>query len=398
MVKSDPRRGTLEVNWTASSSSSSSSGSAGVLKLEWKDRRTRQVVDSLTIFPEDDCTYTKVDTGSGRDGDRVYLLQYGNASDRRFFFWMQEKEEGNEDEDHCVKINTFMAEPERAAAVANGEDADADAIGEGEKKGSGNGGKKDGSGSSNANTSGALDSNALMSIMQGLNAGEDNASGTAAAPQVQVDALSNILENLGMPQNNASASTNTSTASDAPATNTATPAPSVTPSATTSTTGGLTLSDLQGAMAGLATTSPPSSTLQPPGPPLHEVVSPSNIIQSGILDNPTTKQKLISLLPENQRTEEKLMENLSSPQVQQCLKSLQAALLDDEAGVNSILANFQLRPEDGAIAMAAGNPIQAFLDCVLKSAQRETAEQEQQQQDGDGDEDDNGEGDADMKE
>ena len=92
------------------------------------------------------------------------------------------------------------------------------------------------------------------------------------------------------------------------------------------------------------------------------------------------------------------MENLSSPQVQQCLKSLQAALLDDEAGVNSILANFQLRPEDGAIAMAAGNPIQAFLDCVLKSAQRETAEQEQQQQDGDGDEDDNGEGDADMKE
>lgn len=398
MVKSDPRRGTLEVNWTASSSSSSSSGSAGVLKLEWKDRRTRQVVDSLTIFPEDDCTYTKVDTGSGRDGDRVYLLQYGNASDRRFFFWMQEKEEGNEDEDHCVKINTFMAEPERAAAVANGEDADADASGEGEKKGSGNGGKEDGSGSSNANTSGALDSNALMSIMQGLNAGEDNASGTAAAPQVQVDALSNILENLGMPQNNASASTNTSTASDAPATNTATPAPSVTPSATTSTTGGLTLSDLQGAMAGLATTSPPSSTLQPPGPPLHEVVSPSNIIQSGILDNPTTKQKLISLLPENQRTEEKLMENLSSPQVQQCLKSLQAALLDDEAGVNSILANFQLRPEDGAIAMAAGNPIQAFLDCVLKSAQRETAEQEQQQQDGDGDEDDNCEGDADMKE
>ena len=132
--------------------------------------------------------------------------------------------------------------------------------------------------------------------MQGLNAGEDNASGTAAAPQVQVDALSNILENLGMPQNNASASTNTSTASDAPATNTATPAPSVTPSATTSTTGGLTLSDLQGAMAGLATTSPPSSTLQPPGPPLHEVVSPSNIIQSGILDNPTTKQKHDAML------------------------------------------------------------------------------------------------------
>merc|ERR1712038_1472034 len=75
-------------------------------------------VDSLTIFPEDECTYSKVDTG--REGDRVYLLQYGNNSERRFFFWMQEKEEGNEDEDNCVKINMYMADPSEAAAVANG--------------------------------------------------------------------------------------------------------------------------------------------------------------------------------------------------------------------------------------------------------------------------------------
>jgi 26S proteasome regulatory subunit N13 len=381
MVKADPRRGTLEVNWTASSSSrSSSSGAAGVLKLEWKDRRTRAVVDSLTIFPEDDCTYSRVDTGAGREGDRVYLLQYGNASDRRFFFWMQEKEEGNQDEDHCVKINTFMAEPERAAAVANGEDIDASPSEE--EKSSATGGKNDsGSSAANTNASGALDSNALMSIMQGLNAGEENANASgeeSAAGGVQVDALSNILENLGMPQNAASA--NTSTDSDTNAAvasaesetaSTATPAPSATPNTTAAVTGGLTLSDLQGAMAGLATTSPPAAPRQTVGPPLHEVVSPANILQSGILNDPATKAKLISLLPENQRTEEKLMENIQSPQVQQCLKSLQSLLLEDEASVNSILANFQLRPEDGAIAMAAGNPIQAFLDCVLKRAQRE---------------------------
>ena len=86
----------MEVNWTQSTSS------VGVLKIEWKDRRTRSVIDSLSIFPEDNCTYSKVDTG--RPNDRVYYLQYGNASERRFFFWMQDKEEGNLDEENCVKM------------------------------------------------------------------------------------------------------------------------------------------------------------------------------------------------------------------------------------------------------------------------------------------------------
>ena len=80
------------------------------------------------------------------------------------------------------------------------------------------------------------------------------------------------------------------------------------------------------------------------------------------------------------------MENLRSPQVKQCLKSLSAALCDDEGGsmdsFNSILANFQLKPEDGMLAMAAGNPIEAFLQCVLASVQREKDE-EVKEEDGD---------------
>jgi|AntRauTorckE5430_2_1112549.scaffolds.fasta_scaffold00246_8 hypothetical protein len=383
MVSADPRRGTLEVNWTASSSSNPSS-SAGVLKLEWKDRRTRAVVDSLTIFPEDDCTYSKVDTGTGRESDRVYLLQYGNASDRRFFFWMQEKEEENADEDHCVKINTFMADPEEAAAVANGETREPK-----EDDDDNNDSKKGNDKRANdANASGALDSNALQAIMQGLNssAAATEANNTETSP-AQVDALSSILGNLGMPQTNA-ASANASAASidtDAAIVPTATPT-------TTTGSGGLTLTDLQGAMAGLATTSPSSAfgSQQPPGPPLSEVVTPENILESGILDNEQVKAKLIELLPDDQRSEEHLMENLRSPQVKQCLKSLSAALCDDEGGsmdsFNSILANFQLRPEDGAIAMMSGNPIQAFLDCILKSVQREKDEEEQNtKEDEDGD-------------
>lgn len=410
MVTADPRRGTLEVSWTPAGSSGNGGGSSnnasgggsgggssnGMLKLEWKDRRTRAVVDSIKVFPEDECTYSKVMTGTGpeREGDRVYLLQFGNQSERRFFFWMQDKLEGNVDEENCVKINTFMADADAAAAAANGEDNESDS-----KKDSAS---KKGSGSADATQAGTaggtLDNEALMSIMQGLNTNnsDENNSGSGEAPQV--DALSNILENLGMPQPRATgagvatendATSASATPAPAAADPTSTPAPTsintATPSAPApkaSSTGGLTLSDLQGAMAGLATTSPPSglplSFAQPqPGPPLSAVVTPENIIESGILNDENIKAKLIEMLPENQRTEDRLIENLRSPQVQQCLKSLTAALCDGEGSMdsfNSILANFQLRPEDGAIAMASGNPVQAFLDCVLKSVQREKDE------------------------
>jgi len=401
MVTADPRRGTLEVSWTPAGSSGNGGGSSnnanasgggsnnGMLKLEWKDRRTRAVVDSIKVFPEDECTYSKVMTGTGpeREGDRVYLLQFGNQSERRFFFWMQDKLEGNLDEENCVKINTFMADADAAAAAASGEDNESGSKKDSTSKGSGS------ADATQAGAGGTLDNEALMSIMQGLNTNnsDENNSGSGEAPQV--DALSNILENLGMPQPRAAAGAAVISASDTPAPAaadpTSTPAPTsintATPSAPApkaSSTGGLTLSDLQGAMAGLATTSPPSglplSFAQPqPGPPLSAVVTPENIIESGILNDENIKAKLIEMLPENQRTEDRLIENLRSPQVQQCLKSLTAALCDDEGSMdsfNSILANFQLRPEDGAIAMASGNSVQAFLDCVLKSVQREKDE------------------------
>jgi hypothetical protein len=139
---------------------------------------------------------------------------------------------------------------------------------------------------------------------------------------------------------------------------------------------GLTLSDLQGAMAGLATTSP--TNLQPlnPTPPLNELVTPASI-STVFLSDEAIKSKLVSLLPEGQQTTEYLEENLRSPQVAQCLKSLSAALADEGMeGFHSILANFQLDPKDGQEALVGGNPIQAFLDCVLKSVEREKSTEE----------------------
>mmetsp|Transcript_8304 Transcript_8304/g.15645 ORF Transcript_8304/g.15645 Transcript_8304/m.15645 type:complete len:453 (+) Transcript_8304:155-1513(+) len=406
LVTPDPRRGTLEVNWTASSASS------GVLKIEWRDRRTRSVVDSLTIFPEDDCTYSKVDTGPGREKDRVYLLQYGNASERRFFFWMQEKEEGNQDEEFCNQINTFMADPEEAAAVARGETTKDKPLQRGNASAVQGGDER-----RNDISTRSIDQNTLQSIMQELgSSGSTAGTGSGVGSQgnrnaSQVDALSNILENLGIPQTSSAASGSVADSS----TTTNAVAPAATASATVSapsTNRGLTLSDLQGAMAGLATTSPIAASASPPnsvygiqrqlppGPPLSQVVTAENVLESGILDNEQVKQKLISLLPENQQSEERLLENLRSPQVRQCLNALSAALCDDQGtsmdNFNSILANFQLRPEDGAIAMMAGNPIQAFLDCVLKSVQREN--EQQQKEDEETKQDGTDDNDAEMKE
>ena len=78
-----------------------------------------------------------------------------------------------------------------------------------------------------------------------------------------------------------------------------------------------------------------------------------------------------------------LRENLRSPQVQQALHSLTMALVgqDDDQGslesYHSIIANFQLTAEDGAAAMASGNPIQAFLDCLLASVTKENESTEE---------------------
>ena len=60
----------------------------GMTQFLWKDRTTQQVdpaCDHL-VFPGD-AKFEKISTG--RDGDRVYSLQFTANASRRFFFWMQ---------------------------------------------------------------------------------------------------------------------------------------------------------------------------------------------------------------------------------------------------------------------------------------------------------------------
>ena len=138
----------------------------------------------------------------------------------------------------------------------------------------------------------------------------------------------------------------------------------------------LTLADLQGAMAGIQN----QAASQPV--PLTEVVTPAAI--SSIMENEGARERLIALLPEEHRSAEFLEENLRSPQVQQTLRALTQALLPDGAGnmdsFYSVLANFSLESADGQEAMAANNPIQAFLDCLLASVKKESEEKDETMQ------------------
>ena len=89
LVEPDARRGELHVVWVTAgtTTATAAAGGGGHLKIEWKDRRTKTVVNSIPIFTAtdniDDATFERVETG--QDGDRVYLLTVGNEN--RHFFW-----------------------------------------------------------------------------------------------------------------------------------------------------------------------------------------------------------------------------------------------------------------------------------------------------------------------
>jgi hypothetical protein len=259
------------------------------LKWEWLDRRENTVVDSFGV--EEGATFERVETPTGR----IYLL-----SNPRTMYWMQDLEE---EDDVVAQVNQFLANPQEAAPEGGDDDA----------------------------------------LMQPMRSSEDNANAN------QVDALSNILENLGMPQQSSSSS-------DAP---------------TAAPVGTLTLADLQGAMA-TATT---DNSLHVA--PLQEVVTSDAI--TSLLEDEAVRMRLMEFLPEEQRSPEHLEENLRSPQVQATLRTLTAAIQPDDVGsmdgYHSVLANFQLDPADGEEALRSGNPIQAFLDCVLASVEKQKEEE-----------------------
>jgi hypothetical protein len=198
------------------------------------------------------------------------------------------------------------------------------------------------------------------------------AAATSSSSASQVDALSSILENLGMPQT-ASASSLDAAGSGVE------PLSSSTNSGSTTTTvrNQLTLADLQGAMASVHQQLPSSTASV--GPSLQDVVSLSAI--DAIMDNPDACQRLIQYLPPEQQSMEYLRENLTSSSMQSTLRVLTQMLLPNNddgnlySGYTNLIANFQLNATDGESALLLEqNPVQAFLNCIIASVEKDNSE------------------------
>uniref|UniRef100_A0A7S4A922 Pru domain-containing protein n=1 Tax=Pseudo-nitzschia australis TaxID=44445 RepID=A0A7S4A922_9STRA len=222
---------------------------------EWFDRRKKKVMDTIRIT--DPVNLERTDVPKSQDADCNDRVYYWKMDSEWRMMWLQDKEE---DPELIGKINKILQEPTKPST--------ADSEGAGEA------------------TTGASDPVSARS------------PSSVSTTTRQVDALSNILENLGMPQGGDQSSKGAVAAA-------------VPVGAAPAGTGGvLTLADLQSAMGGVQTQ---QENTNPPG--LHEVVTPGAI--SCLLENEDVRNRLMQELPEEQRSPEFLESCLRSPQVQQ---------------------------------------------------------------------------------
>jgi 26S proteasome regulatory subunit N13 len=313
------------------------------LEWQWYDRRDKQVLDTIRIT--NPVMLKPVEVPKSQDADQKDHVYYWKLDSEWRMLWLQEKD---------VDAELLIEQANEILKVPNN--------------------------SSNR----PLES----SDRDGPSRGTSSSPGVASTSSVstttrQVDALSSILENLGMPQGGGGASSSTRNQGNLTSSTGTTTASATAPAM--SGGGTLTLADLQNAMGGMAQLQPPpqqqqivssSLSLSNPTPSLSEIVTSDAI--TSLLADANVRQRLLEQLPEGQRTEEFLEENLRSPQIQQTLRSLTAALMPDDHGsmdgYHSVLANFQLDAADGQRALAAGqSPVQAFLDCILANVEKEKA-------------------------
>jgi 26S proteasome regulatory subunit N13 len=379
-VTPDTRRGEIRIVWKISEQS---------LYWEWYDRREKRVDDKhllhsvggavVVVAGNNENSTNSNDLGTmervmnvpnAAPQDRLYVWSRpsstsgGSTSNKPEYrmYWMQDASDEKDDE-IIAKVNQYLLDPASANPTLASTTTTITTAST--------------TNNNNENQRTLTSSSSRTTSRSGVTA----TIGGNIADRQQVDALSNILENLGMPQNESTTTTNNSNNLLASSTSGSTTAPR------SGGAGTLTLADLQGAMAGLQQQAALSSSGGgPPGPPLQELVTPAAI--SSLLENQAVRTRLLEFLPEEQRSPEFLEENLRSPQVQQTLRSLTAALLPDDTGsmdgFHSVLANFNMAEgAQEALQNNSNNPIQAFLECVLKSVEKEGKDDEEEKMDED---------------
>ncbi|KAJ0407388.1 hypothetical protein ATCC90586_000095 [Pythium insidiosum] len=377
-------------------------GDDQLLHFQWVDRQTGASPDDFILFP-DDAAFNKVNTG--REGDRVYLLQYKNSS-RRFFFWMQHKD-ASRDEELVKKVNDYMNNAQPAGGDA---------------------GRSGAGGAGNVQ----LDHNAIMQMLGAMGAGGEAGRGgasAAGAAGVQMADLQNILQNMGLPASHAASSPTTSAASSSQASQSgaasstaattasthadhdmgamdmddmteeellrlaieesmrdanpntvaapvAAPATAAAAGATPATTssspppsalgGAITTEDFQRAMASLQAM---MGQQQPKGISLTKLLSAENV--TPLLQDEASITALLPHLPDGIQNAYELQQTLRSPQFRQSIGSLVSAL--QTGNYHAVLTNFGLDPAAGASKLTYGDSVGAFLDAIQHWADQQDA-------------------------
>lgn len=315
-------------------------------RFQWKDRISNVVDQEINhmIFPGD-ADFIKVNTG--RAEDRVYMLQFTSNTSRRYFFWLQSKDDSN-DEESVRKINEAMNNPQAAEAGAGG-DGDQAAMMQNLLAGLGGPGAGAGAGGDMMGGGGAISPTTTQApgpaAASTASAATSSPAAGAAGNRVQMADLASVLANLP-------------------------PAPSGADAADGGAGGGpISGAALQSAMMGLAQA---QATARQPVIPLQETILAEDVEATGILEDPAVQQALTALLPEGQRSPADLADNLHSPQFQQTLSSLTGALQTEN--FNSIFANFNLDAAAGADALARGNGVEAFLMAIEAQARTQSGD------------------------
>ncbi|CAM9485659.1 unnamed protein product [Phaeothamnion confervicola] len=122
MVTADPRKGQVSLVKGADDD---------LLHFQWRDRTTNVVQDDLILFA-DEAEFKRCKTG--RESDRVYILQMRGSS-RRFFYWMQDKD-ASADEERVKRVADLCNDPSLADAA---DAAGAASVADGAMGGAGNG-------------------------------------------------------------------------------------------------------------------------------------------------------------------------------------------------------------------------------------------------------------------
>eukprot|EP00635_Sarcinochrysidales_sp_CCMP3193_P011915 CAMPEP_0118896162 /NCGR_PEP_ID=MMETSP1166-20130328/4165_1 /TAXON_ID=1104430 /ORGANISM="Chrysoreinhardia sp, Strain CCMP3193" /LENGTH=357 /DNA_ID=CAMNT_0006835215 /DNA_START=99 /DNA_END=1172 /DNA_ORIENTATION=+ len=187
--ESEPRGASLWVTPTARKGEVQLVKVDDLLHFQWRDRTTMAVDPGCDhmIFPGD-AKFEKVETGRDAE-DRVYVLQFSQQRGRRFFFWMQAKDDAD-DASNVAKVNTAMNGDDGGVAAGAAFSAAAAAA---------------------APASGASDDAAAAAAASGgdgtLEFLQQLQQGGTSGGQLTLGALQSAMSNLGLPQQQQGAST-----------------------------------------------------------------------------------------------------------------------------------------------------------------------------------------------